>query len=1540
MQRTAFDQVTPLLMLATCFLALLCLPSVSSAWSPPADSVHFCAPFDYEQWRRDHPRPAAKPLGDLNVGEPRTVRMIYFLPNDRPFRADVVDSMKTMIRRIQKFYAEQMQAHGYGDMTFRIETNAQDDPVVHRVDGEHADSHYLDNTVGPVLREIQQLYDESNNIQFIVIDNSADLNIGVHGRQIGGAGGISGPRKRSGYVLVPGGFSFHTAAHELGHAFGLGHDFRDGTYIMSYGGGRYRLSACAAGFLAVNPFFNPDIPLKALTGPTIEHVSSARYPAGSKSVSIQLKVGDTDGLHQVILHVFTTAISITAGSSEVKACRGLAGEKETVVEFEYDGVVPSSFVGSLSEPPVHRIGVEAIDTNGDVSTASFYIAQSSPYLITTLEGHSSDVPSVAFSSDGSTLASGSWDSTIVLWDMDTRERMAVLEGHTHGVTSVAFSSDGSTLASGSLGGEILLWDVAAREAVGALEGYTERISEVAFSPDGRTLAAGGWWDDTVKLWDVATREEVATVQMHTDPILSVAFSPDGSILASALGDNTILLWDVAAQEEIATLKRQSIIYAMVFSPDGSILASASGDGTTVLWDVATRRKITTIEGDWAWVNSMAFSPDGSTLASGTAIGTVIMQNVLSGNIDQRFPHTGAVTSVAFSPDGTMLAAASTDDRIELWDTSEWVRPRPFRVMKVSGDDQQGAPGDTLGQPLVVEVRDQYGNLLPDVPVTFTVTAGNGTLGGRFTTERAVTDTHGRVEVFLTLGSNPGTNTVGISLGVGELTTFRAEGVGTGVIVREEDFRTWHLPDGAIVRLGKGTISESDRAVDFSRDGRYLAVASDIGVWVYEMATSRVLALLPAEDRAYSVSFSPDGTTLASALNNGRIELWQVNTGARIGTLDRQSLWVPSVVFSSDGATLASGSGDGTVLLWDVSSQAEIAVLEGHTSRVRSVAFTPDGTMLASGSDDETIKLWDVSSRAEIATIEGHRQEVRSVAFSPGGGILASGSWDGTARLWDVSSREEIATLNVHRRGVTSVAFSPDGRTLTTGALRTMIQWDVATRERVATLNVHGSWITSLAYSPDGAILVSGSPDGMVLMRYVETGSTVRLPGFMVFGSMAISPDGANLASGTGDGAILWWDLATRAELPTLEGHRGLVYSLAFSPDGTTLASGSDDETIRLWDVSTREEIAVLEGHTGCVRSVAFSPDGTTLASGSDDETIKLWDMAAREEIASLKGHTGRVNSVAFSPDGTTLASGSFDKTVKLWDVAAREEIATLGHMKEVTSVAFSPDGTTLASIQWSDRTVKLWDVSTREEIASLEGHTRSVTSVAFSPDGTTLAAGLFRIKLWDVATREEIGTLEGHTGGIRSLLFSPDGATLVSGSWDGTILVWDMQLLQPHPQTLTRVSGLEQQGPAGAALAQPFVVSVQDQNGDPFGGATVTFSVTAGGGTLSVATATTDANGRAATTLTLGSQPGTNTVVATVADLEPVAFTATAKAKPDFNGDGTVGFADFVQFAARFGLSQGDAGYDARYDLDGNGTIGFGDFVIFANAFGKEGSSN
>ena len=147
------------------------------------------------------------------------------------------------------------------------------------------------------------------------------------------------------------------------------------------------------------------------------------------------------------------------------------------------------------------------------------------------------------------------------------------------------------------------------------------------------------------------------------------------------------------------------------------------------------------------------------------------------------------------------------------------------------------------------------------------------------------------------------------------------------------------------------------------------------------------------------------------------------------------------------------------------------------------------------------------------------------------------------------------------------------------------------------------------------------------------------------------------------------------------------------------------------------------------------------------------------------------------------------------------------------------------------------------------------------------------------------------------------------------------------PQTLAKVSGDAQKGPPGAALAAPFVVSVRDQSGTGFAGAAVTFAVTAGGGTLSTTTATTDTEGHASATLTLGNDPGTHTVEATVAGLAPVTFTAVAEATPDFDGDTEITFADFFLFAEAFG------GSDPRFDLDGDGSVGFADFFLLSDHF-------
>jgi len=587
------------------------------------------------------------------------------------------------------------------------------------------------------------------------------------------------------------------------------------------------------------------------------------------------------------------------------------------------------------------------------------------------------------------------------------------------------------------------------------------------------------------------------------------------------------------------------------------------------------------------------------------------------------------------------------------------------------------------------------------------------------------------------------------------------------------------------------------SVTFSADGTRLASASeDNTIRVWDVATGEETATLTGHSQGIqSVVFSPDGTRLASAGWDETIKLWELATGKEIATLTGHSQGILSVAFSPDGRRIASGSWDKTVKLWDLSTGQETAHLQGHSGWVLSVAFSPDGTRLASASVDNTIKLWEVATGRESATLEGHSHLITRVTFSPDGTRLVSTSYDQTIRLWDVFRGQETAILTGHSGEILSVAFRPDGRQLASGGVdRTLRLWDVITGQNTATLTGHSQEILCVAFSRDGMQLATGSGDKTVRLWDVATGdNTAHLKGHSeAVYSVAFSPDGTRLASASHN-LIKLWDVFTPHDTATLHGHLRSIHSVAFSPDGQRLATGSEDHTIKLWDVATGQQTATLAGHFQTVKSVVFSPDGTRLASGSIDSTIKLWDVASGQETATLTGHSGGVRGLAFSPDGTRLASGSDDTTIKLWEVTSGQETATLqGHSQGVFSVAYSADGTQLASGS-ADNTIKLWNASTRQETAALTGHSQGILSVAFSPDGTHLASGSSdrTIKLWNVSTGQETATLTGHLKGILGVVFSPDGKRLVSGSHDHSLKLWDISTGQETATLLRHLGWVE-----------------------------------------------------------------------------------------------------------------------------------------------------
>jgi WD40 repeat protein len=955
--------------------------------------------------------------------------------------------------------------------------------------------------------------------------------------------------------------------------------------------------------------------------------------------------------------------------------------------------------------------------------------------------------SVAYSPDGRLVAAASFENEIKLWDAASGRELPSLVGHLSNVSAIAFSPVGRVLASGSLDGTTNIWplsDISSpssnsvaspRMAAGDIGRFDGSYYSPEFKYGFRIQNGGGTAtisnSSTYKPGDPILRFKVSDAngfvgeQICTNgkfyPVTGV-LAPDGNLemSISGCGAGGTIQWrmvrsasvpsaapggatfapaaalsvshaDTVAQAEAPTDPAHAgeakvfvlaghadnMVEAIAFSADGQWLVSGGGDREVILWDAKRRQEIRRFKGAAGSVQAVAISPDGSLIASGGQDMIVRLWDARAGTEIREFKgHTGAVTSLAFLPDGKTLVSGAATSWGQGVDKGEDNTTRTWEV----------ATGREIRR--LTEYDDEDDLVLLSDPRDPTRSIGSRIL------HKALRKPGGGV---MTVAISPN----------GRL-------IATGTA--HDTVRIWDATGGAVLRelaapFKCGGIAWS---VAFSPDGSRLVSACGPLLRIWDVAGGREVRRLQGHTGDIrSVAFSPDGTMVGSAGEDGTIRLWDAAGGRELHRLEGPKKTEMALAFSPDGRTVAAGGFAG-IRIWEPDEAKVSKPAESPTVSNELLVYAHDGTRIATATGDNRIWVWDMGSGRLLNRLAGHTNHISAMSFSPNGEQLASVGWDGTLRLWDIANGRETHRFEIAGEKFGSVAFSPDGHTVAFGIA------DRLTPAEAFHINeLNAELMLSNMYSkapthPPGTDPPLRSPEKIkrdiqsllarrnglrfdIRLIDAETGNpTATLEGheFTIF-DLAFAADGRSLLSVSGDRTARLWDLGTYAERRSFR-FDSYPWHSAVSPDGASLLIDVlQNRTVSLWDVTSGNHIASIDTRDqsqksrpasgapyqnfDSIASLAISPDDKRLLLGNHDGTIRVWDLASNQEVLRAKANSSWVNSVAFSHDGARIAATGTDGSIRIFNATNLELIGTLYGFADGEWISILPDGRYAAS---------------------------------------------------------------------------------------------------------------------------------------------------------------------------------------------------------------------------------------------------------------------
>jgi WD40 repeat protein/transcriptional regulator with XRE-family HTH domain len=595
------------------------------------------------------------------------------------------------------------------------------------------------------------------------------------------------------------------------------------------------------------------------------------------------------------------------------------------------------------------------------------------------------------------------------------------------------------------------------------------------------------------------------------------------------------------------------ISVMSFSRNGTYWACGDRQGQAQLWSYAKRCLLFTWRAHHSVVSALAFSPDEQRLATGSWGGVIKLWNTADGTLLWTSPAMDAIMGLAFSLDGRTLTSGGTDGQIRLWDVAS------------------GALLQTLSEhagPVFCVAWSPDGEFLisagHDAQVRLWEAGGDDTMLLKPTPHTRLEGHTGPVR--------------GLAFSPDGRTLASASWDGT--------VKLWEVARGT----PRETIPVSSRlsGLVWSSDGRYLAAGElDRTFWVWDVAqhkqrTAFYGRMVPVR----ALAFSPDGSTLSIADEDGGMQSMDMTTGQCIRNWQGFARTVSDVAWSANSTQIAGGGGDRLVTIWDVARHEPLQLLRGHKAFIWGIAWSPDGRWLATCSEDNTIRIWDVATAATDRVVTDPAlvdTQLFATAWSPDSERLAVATHRQGVFVYDRPTRtlQRVGHFAAPPR-IRRVAWSPDARYLAAaGEGGHILVWNSRDYSLCATLEGQRGMVVALAWSPDGTRLASGS-------------------------------------WGHGSDQLLIWDTQSWKQIHTLDDPNELVFAVAWSADGERLISAGSDGILRWWHPQSGECLLSRQGHAGPVQSLRTSPDGCLLASCGDDGAIQIWEMKSGEHVTMLR----------------------------------------------------------------------------------------------------------------------------------------------------------------------------------------------------------------------------------------------------------------------------------------------------------------------------------